>query len=1152
MLSGVQVLKICSRSVSNEVGLQMLSEQLRQQIFRAPDKKAAPEQVKKVTAHLEKHGLHTRPQAAAPDIVFDLPPLKGGDIEEHFAAVAKRQGAPYQALAQAIHDLFSKSTLPPPPTSWRYAAGWTRYDHETRSVQPVDFVLEDAAVFDVEVLVTEGNYPTVATAMTPKAWYSWCSPRLTSSTFRLSRSPSMEFLIPMESAEDVQLGRKNNWQERLIVGHNVSFDRTFIKEQYLIKGPKTRFLDTMSMHIAISGFTSTQRIMYNAAAQNKKTKEVPDVFYNIFEHDDSWMKAGALNNLKDVYRMHCISNGGVETGEELDKEKRSVFVEGSMMDVRSQFQELMAYCAGDVTATGKVFAQLWKPFFERFPHPVTFAGMLEMGSAYLPVNENWRKYLEESDATCNDLEREMKHLLMQLADAACGLLHDKRYEDDPWLYGLDWSVKELKLLTLQLKKLNAKRAKDAARLKKEAQANVENEQTSVEIRDVVMNRLKETLSLLPKREVHLPGYPNWYRELCPRMSDPDWCPGPSLLSTQTRVTPLLLRLTWDGFPLYHSPQLGWGYLVPGRTSNIREWDALAGTADGATGPARFPHRKAYELLKDRIPADTAADVESTLKHVFEDDMNTDSSATFFKQLKSHKDALAKGKSKGQLSGSGSGSGPSWHKGDGPYDAVDIPGCWFYRIPHKDGSGKNVGNPLAKDYLSKFEDGTLSTEAGLAAKRVLLLNKMVSYWRNARDRITSQMVVWLRDSDMPSNMKWAKENDEFSQCGAILPRIVSAGTVTRRAVEPTWLTASNAKVDRVGSELKAMVQAPVGYDFVGADVDAQELWIAGLIGDAHFAGIQGGTAFGWMTLQGKKQDGTDLHSKTAAVVGISREQAKVFNYGRIYGAGKNFAQKLLMQFNHRLTEEEAMQKARLMYAATKGVRKRASRARNNQRSTIRDRDDLNYDDDDLCMELSRWEGGTESELFNKLEEIANSKMPMTPVLSCRISQPLEPKNAKHSFMTSRVNWVVQSSAVDYLHLLLVCMRWLFEEFDIDGRFCISIHDEVRYLVRSEDRYRAALSLQIANLLTRSMFVHRMGMTNLPQSVAFFSSIEIDKCLRKESTLTCVTPSNPYGLERGYGIKSGEALDINEILAKTAGTLCKAVDDPRYQKSKQATA
>ncbi len=63
-------------------------------------------------------------------------------------------------------------------------------------------------------------------------------------------------------------------------------------------------------------------------------------------------------------------------------------------------------------------------------------------------------------------------------------------------------------------------------------------------------------------------------------------------------------------------------------------------------------------------------------------------------------------------------------------------------------------------------------------------------------------------------------------------------------------------------------------------------------------------------------------------------------------------------------------------------------------------------------------------------------------------------------------MVQSSAVDYLHLILVAMKWLCEEHDINGRFCISIHDEVRYLVCSEDRYRAALALQITNLLTRS--------------------------------------------------------------------------------------
>lgn len=36
-------------------------------------------------------------------------------------------------------------------------------------------------------------------------------------------------------------------------------------------------------------------------------------------------------------------------------------------------------------------------------------------------------------------------------------------------------------------------------------------------------------------------------------------------------------------------------------------------------------------------------------------------------------------------------------------------------------------------------------------------------------------------------------DEEGRYGAILPQVVTAGTITRRAVEPTWLTASNARV-----------------------------------------------------------------------------------------------------------------------------------------------------------------------------------------------------------------------------------------------------------------------------------------------------------------------------------------------------------------------
>ena len=83
----------------------------------------------------------------------------------------------------------------------------------------------------------------------------------------------------------------------------------------------------------------------------------------------------------------------------------------------------MTYCSNDVLSTHEVFCQLWPLFLERFSHPVTFAGMLEMSVAYLPVNQSWEKYIEDCEGTFEDLEKEMKSSLMRLADNACHLLH---------------------------------------------------------------------------------------------------------------------------------------------------------------------------------------------------------------------------------------------------------------------------------------------------------------------------------------------------------------------------------------------------------------------------------------------------------------------------------------------------------------------------------------------------------------------------------------------------------------------------------------------------------------------------------------------------------------------------------------------------------
>lgn len=136
-----------------------------------------------------------------------------------------------------------------------------------------------------------------------------------------------------------------------------------------------------------------------------------------------------------------------------------------------------------------------------------------------------------------------------------------------------------------------------------------------------------------------------------------------------------------------------------------------------------------------------------------------------------------------------------------------------------------------------------------------------------------------------------------------------------------------------------------------------------------------------------------------------------------------------------------------------------------------------------------------------------------------------------FLPTRINWVVQSGAVDFLHLMLVCMRWLMGS---NIRFCLSFHDELRYLVKDEHAYHAALAMHVTNLLTRSFCALKIGLNDLPLSVAFFTAVEVDTVLRKESQLDCKTPSNPHGLQSGYGIQPGESLDIYKAIEKAGGS------------------
>ncbi|KRZ68086.1 DNA polymerase subunit gamma-1, partial [Trichinella papuae] len=1040
----------------------------------------------------------SRFDSIADAVAEKFPSLEGSNLDEHFKIIAQRYGDTYKKLL----DKFSKFPLPPINQSWIFQPGWTKYSFQGEHPIAVDYPDDDALILDVEVCVNAGKHPTIAVALSDTAWYSWCSKRLFNLRYHYTNKVDLDDLIP--------LGRKADDPERIIIGHNVGFDRTFVKEEYFLKSSRLRFWDTMSMHIAVCGLAGDQRVLFMAARKGNRTKASEEAL----EHTENSTKASNVLGFQNWKWLDVTSTN-------------------------SLLESLMTYCATDVAATFEVFSILMDQFWQRFPHPVTFVGMLEMGTSYLPTNAKWQHYMTASDKTQRTFQNQVGALLQEKARQACNLLYNDRYKDDPWLWNENWDVgKEPKRITTFKRKTTETVSEYAKRVWDESMKKQNRKSMNRRLPAWYRNLLQNNMQLERWDEVDVF---NAFPEISNNESAIN-------LSAQMRLAFKLLRVHWNGYPLYFSDAYGWGYLVPGRTSNLSQFEEEQPGRYIVEENVVFPYKsvEAFVMLRrgkiDQPVYGAVTDgreVELRAMQWLDKGIHIDSTVQqyFFQrnQLTSKPE------------GTFAADRPENVNGIGPLnERVNLPGVWFYKLPHKDSPMSSVFNPLGKCMIPYIQNGDLQSDDPDNLRLITAFNSMCSYWKNNRDRIVPQMVVSLTCFQDACEIA---PDDEIS---VILPRVVCVGTVTRRSVEPTWMTVSNPEPDRIGSELRGLIIAPNGYRFVGADVDSQELWIAALFSDSYGVKIHGSTPISWILLKGDKSKGTDQHSLTAKEMGVSRSQAKILNYGRIYGAGRPFATRLLKTFLPTLSDEDVKKMARKLYRKTKGsavyLRELTEKGRtavkllkkeHNVDIMLYDGDFIkesdigellsvgNFEEEDVVSSKVRlWAGGSESDLFNALEKIARSPQPRTPILGCRISRALEPEVVNEDFLTSRINWVVQSSAVDYLHLMLVCMKWLCDTFGIEARFTISIHDEVRYLTKEDDMYRTALALQYTNLLTRAFFSFKTGLKSLPSSVAFFSKIDIDHVLRKEVDVDCITPSNPFGLTACYNIPFEDHRSWNE--------------------------
>lgn len=454
----------------NQVGVQLLSRRLHRQVFKNdPIRPPGSPFIRIARDHLEMHGLDPKSCSLLPNISFTLPPLQGPTIDEHFHRIGARAARPWLGLAVDLIE----AKLPPPPDHWEIQTGWTKYYYRPDGSSFSEHVEspchdgnpETMLVFDVETMPEYHPYAVLACAATPNGWYSWISPWL------LDQSADPTQLIPLGDPGVA----------RIVVGHNVSYDRARIREEYSLTDSRTRFLDTMALHVAVKGISSHQRPAWMKHRKSKlkqrelaaeaeeavvalldETKSRQDVepdgvkrkelhamraaieeslLFNTTQNDEAreeaenktWEDITSANSLADVARLHC--------GIDMDKEARNDFMKCKPAEILENIQDYLNYCANDVSVTHRVYAAVLPEFRESCPAPVSFSGMLTMGSSFLPVNEAWEKYLKDAERTYRKLEEGVKTRLVNLATEARNAMESEKWKDDIWLRQLDWTPK---------------------------------------------------------------------------------------------------------------------------------------------------------------------------------------------------------------------------------------------------------------------------------------------------------------------------------------------------------------------------------------------------------------------------------------------------------------------------------------------------------------------------------------------------------------------------------------------------------------------------------------------------------------------------------------------------------------------------------------
>jgi DNA polymerase gamma 1 len=427
----MDTLTINTKPTLNSLGYQMVSDEMWAYLFGVSSKDR-PE-IDKITkarikSNFEQFGDQYKFPPDSPNYPgfnFEVPQYPGNLLDFIDSISESKYGAIKANLLKFLKDGIPKA----PYGELVYRSGWTRYSpQETKEdafdftfeefesssewlIEPVQWPLENYLVFDVETFVKQGNGPVMAVAVSNQAWYVWLHPSVV--------NPNQDYQEQL-----ISLG-----PNKVVLNHNVKFDSARVLESYTLGRQGQLWLDTQSMHIAICGMSSKQRVAYLAykKGQPGMTK---------------WASQTSTNSLIDVYNHHVQPLVKLKPA---DKQIRNVFVTAtSHWTFHEMLGDLTFYNLKDVFYTYELGQALVPKYFQSQPSITTFAGHCILNKSFLPVPNNWDYLMSQIEKEYAITKKKLRKLLSGMAqqlakDFQKGELSWKAIQDDPWLSQLDWT-----------------------------------------------------------------------------------------------------------------------------------------------------------------------------------------------------------------------------------------------------------------------------------------------------------------------------------------------------------------------------------------------------------------------------------------------------------------------------------------------------------------------------------------------------------------------------------------------------------------------------------------------------------------------------------------------------------------------------------------